>query len=165
MKRYIKSAISSFNNLSRADKIDVASSPYASSRDVATWLDDDDYAVRLAAAENPNAPAELLWQLSKVPSMREAVASNRSAPPELLDKLSKVRNNDVRLWVACNPSTPLATLKRLSRSSSSRVREAITTNPNAPYEILRKLAEDEDELGFIRHRAQAHVNYANHQIS
>ena len=101
---------------------------------------------RINLAADPNAPAEVLAQLSgdEDSSVRRRVARNLNAPAEILTRLSEDKDPEVRWGIAENPNAPAEILTRLSEDEDPEVRWGIAENPNAPAEILTRLSEDKD---------------------
>lgn len=84
-------------------------------------LQRDDYLLARALTEHPNAPGELLNQLSSHPyhAVRENVARHPQTSPETLHRLAQESSEPLWFLVACNPSTPTDLRDRLR----SRLRE------------------------------------------
>jgi len=84
-------------------------------------LREDDYLLARALTEHPNAPGELLSQLSAHPyhAVRENVARHPQTPPETLRRLAKASSEPLWFLVACNPSTPAGLRDRLRARMSS----------------------------------------------
>ncbi len=125
--------------------------------------------LRLFVAENPHAPVEILFQLTKESrgDVLKAVAENISSPafvieelaknplydlllaqhpntsPEIMEKvLWRLAMNErlsIRKYVAQHPQTPLRILTQWAKTSPE-VRREIAKNVNTPEHILEKLA-------------------------
>ena len=95
------------------------------------------------AARHPALPTDDLRRLSQHenPFVRLGAASNPSADAELLTLLAADHDGDVRMAVAGNENTPPKVLSSLSRGNGF-VMTAVAANPNTPLEDLKRLSED-----------------------
>ena len=87
--------------------LDPGSNP-ATLHKLCATLQEEDYLLARALTEHPNAPAELLSQLSAHPyhAVRENVARHPGTPPETLHHLAMESSEPLWFLVACNPSAP-----------------------------------------------------------
>jgi len=99
-------------------------------------LKDKDVSVRVAAAENPNIPAELLV------SLPHAVAKNPDTPPEILKNLAGDHDSEIRRYVANNPNTSAFVLEKLAKDKCEVVRWEAASNSNTTLSTLEILACD-----------------------
>lgn len=78
-------------------------------------LQKDDYLLARALTEHPNAPGEILGQLSSHPyhAVRENVARHPHTPSEILQGLAEEASEPLWFLVACNPSAPAELRERL----------------------------------------------------
>ncbi|MBF0590249.1 MAG: hypothetical protein HQL53_14100 [Magnetococcales bacterium] len=117
---------------------------------LAQLAEDDDEAIRKAAASNPHTPTATLEMLSGdfFEAVRLAVAQNPSTPENTLDQLAQEKNSQVRRAVAQNPEVSLAIFNRLARDRAQGVRDAVaqlasTTDTPAALDHLPKCAQPE----------------------
>jgi len=82
--------------------------------------------------------AELIKELARDVHERVAVAENPNTPPEILAKLAEDKDCDVRVAVAGNLNASRHTLAKLAKDPYSLA--AVAENPNTPRHILAKLA-------------------------
>ena len=85
-------------------------------------LQKDDYLLARALTEHPNAPGEILSQLSAHPyhAVRENVARHPHTPPEILLRIAEETSEPLWFLVACNPSASADLRERLR----ARLRES-----------------------------------------
>lgn len=105
-------------------------------KEVLDELDDDSWlAERIAAAEDPDSPPDVLAALAgdAHPDVLTAVAGNESVPAEILDGLAVAAAGElgwlIRYTVAVHPNTSADTLARLTGDPDPHVREAALDNP------------------------------------
>ena len=142
MKRYIRSAISSFDDLDWREQVALASNPNASIRDLIKWGNSDSVDVRLAVARNPNTPEDFLWQLWMGPDYRThiALSVNPSAPVDLLIALAKDSCDIACKYALQNPNaTDEVFYTAAANCRDLNVAGEILDNKNTPVEALRAL--------------------------
>lgn len=100
-------------------------------RDLIGLAKDDNEDVRHGVAKNPNAPVEVLNELSKDKDwiVRQGVAENLNTPVEVLSELAKDEDEVVRYYVAINPNTPAEVLNELYKDDDWSVRQGVAINP------------------------------------
>ncbi len=133
-----------------------------------------DEAIRLAVAQNPNTPPDVLLRLfNKFPLqvlnnpvldvlllenlnfLEELylantrifleVVGNDNIPTHIFEKLAKAKSNTLILAVAKNSYTPASTLEYLAQDGLSLVRRTVAANENTPNHTLKQLAKDRYE--------------------
>jgi hypothetical protein len=119
---------------------------------------DEDGGVRLAVAENLDAPPAVLERLAddKDRGVRIAVLKNPNTPPAALERFAADDDDRLRRLAARHPNTPPAVLERLASDEDSGLRYAAGANPATPLAALDRLAGDDDE--FVRRAVSEHRN-------
>ncbi|MCJ8280136.1 MAG: hypothetical protein MJK14_09540 [Rivularia sp. ALOHA_DT_140] len=112
----------------------------------------DEFKIREAVAQNPNASSTTLEQLAQAPELklRITVAQNPNTPIYILDKLAKDENSLVRMQIASRTSLSLETLIELASDEKSEVRKKAFQNPNLPKEVVERILCSEDAFDFLK---------------
>jgi len=114
MKRYIKSAVKTLQDLNRDQKIYIARHSPLSGRDLKSLASDNNEYVRMGVARNPLVSLDVLEQLvgdAYSINVSDAAISNKSVTPEVL--ISWVDNSKpiVRWRIAGSKKTPIEVLR------------------------------------------------------
>jgi len=95
----------------------------------------DNYNLRAAVADNPNAGVDLLMGLETDLNshVRAAVAANVATPTYILERMArsekaKDEDLDVSYSLAGNPNTPLSTLVRVGLKGVPNVKDVVIRN-------------------------------------
>lgn len=170
MKRYIKSAIQSIEDLDWRSKYEIIQSPSASPAMLHKYAKSEDINMVEEVARHPNTPVEDLRELyEKGPKgINVYLAQNPNIPIDILEKLAKDTNVRVRWLVVHNPrvtdtileqladdsdvdvvielarcvTTPEHLLRKLAGSFNEVVRKFVASNENTPTDVLRMLTKD-----------------------
>lgn len=104
-----------------------------------------DYRVRRFVAENPNTPADVLFDLASDadPGVIEAAIRNPNMPVESLVQLFHFGDEYVRYCIANGRNTPSDILDALADDESKDVRASVARNRNTSEKTLLRLSMDE----------------------
>jgi hypothetical protein len=104
---------------------------------------------KIAIAENPNAPVDVLKSLLEDEQYNKDekyakydVLVNPNIPVDILQTYVKSKDVEARRGVATNLNTPESILLELSKDSDPQVRGYVGRNPSTPIEILNNLSKD-----------------------
>lgn len=116
---------------------------------LASIAQDSDWRIRLAVAENPKTPPEVLRSLAFDTAMvRSAVASNSSTPQDVLARLARDIEYIVREAVAANPEASPEVIRILADvdNGDTSIHRKITLHPKITPEILEYLGENSKNM-------------------
>lgn len=101
--------------------------------------------IRTAVAQNPYTPWSILLLMSKDSSkeVRKAVGENSQASELIFDMLVEDTEKEVRTSIAKNTKTQTQFLDKLAKDKDEIVRHAVAKNPNTPLGILDLLSKDD----------------------
>lgn len=97
--------------------------------------------IRLAVAENPYTPGDILLKFAKESSFLLAIAKNPLAPTEALDIIAQKSDTYINKALAEHPKASESILWQLPTDCNQIIVERADF-PNLPYSVLTKLASD-----------------------
>lgn len=97
--------------------------------------------IRLAVAENPYTPGDILLKFAKESSFLLAIAKNPLAPTEALDIIAQKSDTYINKALAEHPNASESILLQLPTDCNQIIVERADF-PNLPHSILTKLASD-----------------------
>lgn len=108
-----------------------------------SMINDQDEAVRISVAKNPNTHPYTLHKMSddESPSVRRRIIVNPNVTAMTLQKLGDDESSYVRKNVASHPKTPEETLRKLCGDKDLEVRGGILQNPKTSPETIKNIAE------------------------
>jgi len=131
------------NYIPKKDRGYIASATHNSNK-LHSLVNDQDWLVRSAVAENPNTKKEDLAVLAKDKHwiVKQSVARNKNISKETLERLARSRNSDVRATIAKRNDISGDMLNRFLRDFNQKVRLAAIKNKLVNMVDLDKLAKN-----------------------
>jgi hypothetical protein len=99
--------------------------------------------IRLAVAENPYTPGNVLLKFARESSFLLAIAKNPLAPTEALDLIAEKSDTYINKALAEHPNASESVLLQLPPDCNQIIVKRADF-PNLPYSVLGKLASDRD---------------------